>query len=676
MKKSIGVISSRSGMAKFYAQLLKGLFGDMADIYVYNLEEGTIRNLRECDLYLNTSTSYDLMHNSWARSYFPPSYWVVQSAITFTKKAVEILQSYPEGTRAMLVNQSQHMAMESISQLYHLGISNIEFFPYSPEMDSVPDVDLAFAPGEADLAPPGVTVVDLGSRHLTANTICEIALKLGNSFFLESQKFSDYTAALAEVDYSLQKISYNSLTIENKLEIILNALDAGIVCVDESGTVTLINRSARELLCVSRSQVLGRPAAQVLPELSFDAGQALPPRLLNVRGLELGVTVTPLHIGQRSLGAFAMLQRFQEAEDRQITLRLQKTPKSHQARYTFADIVGSSPAIRKAREIARRMAAGSVSVMVSGESGTGKELFAQAIHNASARKNGPFIAVNCAALTETLLESELFGYAEGAFTGAKKGGKPGLFECAHQGSLFLDEIETMSPALQAKLLRVLQEREVVRIGSIDPIPVDVRILSSTNEDLLSRVQQGSFRRDLYYRLNVIPLHIPALRERREDILLLAETFCRQLGADFTISGRAQAALVQHRWPGNVRELRNCMEYLLHMGRSVADLEDLPEQFHVRRFAPPAGEDELLPQEWSVMRVLGELYPQRRGLGRVGIVRACADQGVPISEHEVRLALQTLEAGGWLSVGRGRGGTRLSDAGYRHYRELLNQRTDC
>lgn len=350
--------------------------------------------------------------------------------------------------------------------------------------------------------------------------------------------------------------------------------------------------------------------------------------------------------------------------------------KMYAAQYHFDDIITNNQKMLNLKHLGQTIARSDASVLIQGESGTGKELFAQAIHNASARKNGPFIAVNCAALTETLLESELFGYAEGAFTGAKKGGKPGLFECAHQGSLFLDEIETMSPALQAKLLRVLQEREVVRIGSIDPIPVDVRILSSTNEDLLSRVQQGSFRRDLYYRLNVIPLHIPALRERREDILLLAETFCRQLGADFTISGRAQAALVQHRWPGNVRELRNCMEYLLHMGRSVADLEDLPEQFHVRRFAPPAGEDELLPQEWSVMRVLGELYPQRRGLGRVGIVRACADQGVPISEHEVRLALQTLEAGGWLSVGRGRGGTRLSDAGYRHYRELLNQRTDC
>ena len=157
------------------------------------------------------------------------------------------------------------------------------------------------------------------------------------------------------------------------------------------------------------------------------------------------------------------------------------------------------------------MAASSAAILISGESGTGKELFAHAIHAASARRKEPFVAINCAAIPDSLLESQLFGYEEGSFTGAKKGGRPGLFECAHQGTLFLDEIETMSPALQAKLLRVLQEREVVRIGSIDPIPINVRILSSTNEDLLERVQKGSFRRDLYYRLNVIPLHIPALR---------------------------------------------------------------------------------------------------------------------------------------------------------------------
>lgn len=671
MKKSIGIISQRRGMARFYAQLLTGLFGDMADIYLYNLEDETIRNMRECDLYLSSFTSYDLMRNNWARPFLPPIHRVVQSAITFTRQAVDILKTYPDGTKAILVNQSQHMAMESIAQLYHLGISNIEFYPYSPEMDTVPNAQVAFAPGEAELAPPGIPLVELGARWLTANTICEIALKLGNSFFLESQKFHDYTASLAEVDYSLQAISSNSLTTENKLEMILNSLDSGIVCVDEAGTITLINRSARSLLSVSRSNTLGLPAEQVLPELSFSTDHTLPPQLVSIRGQELGVTVTPLQIKDKSLGAFVTLQRFQETEARQITLRLQKTPKNHHARYTFSDIVGKSPAICKAREIARRMAGNNASVMIDGESGTGKELFAQAIHNASPRKDGPFIAVNCAALTETLLESELFGYAEGAFTGAKKGGKPGLFECAHQGTLFLDEIETMSPALQAKLLRVLQEREVVRIGSIDPIPINVRILSSTNEDLLDRVQRGSFRRDLYYRLNVIPLHIPALRERKEDILLLADTFCSQFQAEFTMSDRARAALVQHRWPGNIRELRNCIEYLQHMGLRTVDLEDLPETFHVLRSVPPAPSgQEMLPQEWHVMQILGELYPLRRGLGRQGIVHACANRGMAISEHEVRLALNAFMQHGWLIVNRGRCGTQLSESGYQHYQEIL------
>ena len=159
MKKSIGVITLRSGMAVFYGQLLTRLFGDIADIYVYNMEEKTIQSLRACDLYLNASTSYDLMRNDWAKAYLPPSYQMVNSDITFTRQAVDLLKSYPSGTRAILVNQNQHMAMESISQLYHLGISNIEFFPYSPESDQIPDVKLAFAPGEADLCPAPKTRV-------------------------------------------------------------------------------------------------------------------------------------------------------------------------------------------------------------------------------------------------------------------------------------------------------------------------------------------------------------------------------------------------------------------------------------------------------------------------------------------------------------------------------------
>lgn len=686
MKKKIGVITRNTAMADFYREQLESLFGDIAEIYAYSLQNRSVCQMILCDLYLISVTSYDIMRDEWARQYLPPDDKTIFSHVTFTKSAIDLLKTYPEGTKALLINQTQHMAIESITQLYHLGIYNIEFFPFYPESTSAPDVDLAFTPGEPDMFRPGDLnalppaihqVIDLGCRIFTANTISEIALKLGNSFFLESQKFANYLNSLSTIDYSLQKISYNNLTIENKLEIILNSLDAGIVCVDETETVTFINRAARKMLCVSRSEVLGKPVAQAVPHLPLDdSTQTGKPRLLRIRGINFSVVTTPLHIRDQHLGFFFALTPFEEDENRQTSLRLQMTAKSHKARYTFEDILGKSPAICKAKEIAQRMAANDAYVLIEGESGTGKELFAQAIHNASPRCDGPFVAVNCAALTESLLESELFGYVEGAFTGAKKGGKPGLFECAHRGTLFLDEIETMSPALQAKLLRVLQEKEVVRIGSGEPIPVNVRVLSSTNEDLFRRTQEGSFRRDLYYRLNVIPLHIPTLWERRSDILLLVEHFQHQFDTDFVLTDRARAAFLQHRWQGNVRELRNCVEYLQYMGLHIVDYEDLPEQFHPHGtvLSPPeeeSGQSGLGLQERWVLQVLGDLYVQHRGIGRQGLVKACLARGFAISEHEVRIALRTLQEKNYISVSRGRGGTSLSEAGFLCYRQLVH-----
>lgn len=668
MKKTLGIISKSKSMADFYARLLDALFSGMAEVYVSSLEDGSVRKLRNCDLYLVSVTSYDLIYHSWAKDLLPPEARTVQASVTYTREAVEILRAYPEGTKALLLNQTRHMSMESISQLYHLGISNIEFLPWYPGAERPPDVSIIFTPGEAELAPPDSTVVDLGPRWLTANTVCEIALRLGNPLFLESREFTAYTAALAGVDYSLQTLSYNSLTMECKLELILNALDAGIVCMDEEGRVTLVNRAAEAQLCSRAEDLLGRPGAETLPALSFSGG----PRLVNILGRDFSVTTAPLYIRERPLGTFAVLRPFQEVEEQQTTLRLQKASKSHYAKYTFQDIEGASPAIRKTREIARRVAGSSASVMLDGESGTGKELFAQAIHNASPRRDRPFIAVNCAALSETLLESELFGYEEGAFTGAKKGGRAGLFECAHQGTLFLDEIETISPAFQAKLLRVLQEQEVVRIGSVNPIPVDVRVLSATNENLSERVRLGSFRRDLYYRLNVIPLHIPALRERREDILLLADSFRRQFHASFTLSRPVQEALLRHKWIGNIRELRNCVEYLHHMGLEEVTLEDLPEQFRSLTSSERKRKTDVSSREWAIWQVLGRLYPQGRGIGRQGLVRACKSLGVPLSEHEVREELRRLLNQGWLTVAQGRSGTRLTESGYAHYLELLER----
>lgn len=268
---------------------------------------------------------------------------------------------------------------------------------------------------------------------------------------------------------------------------------------------------------------------------------------------------------------------------------------------------------------------------------------------------------------EELLESERFGYEEGAFTGARKGGKPGLFEFAHGGTLFLDEVEGMSTALQCKLLRVLQEREIMRVGGNRIISVDVRIVAATNEDLERRVEEGSFRRDLYYRLNTLPVLIPPLREREGDLLLLIDHFCRNIGASFTLSPELERLLLAHQWRGNIRELRNVVEYFSYLGHTVVGVEELPPTFHyLPAAAPPA---ELLaladcPREDSrfVLERLYEADQEGRSLGREAILAAAREAGLPCSQQEVRRILAGLDRAGLVRVSRGRGGTRLTPAG--------------
>ena len=259
------------------------------------------------------------------------------------------------------------------------------------------------------------------------------------------------------------------------------------------------------------------------------------------------------------------------------------------ARYTLADICGHSPALVQARELARRAAQAECSVLLLGESGTGKELFAQAIHQASLRQAGPFVPIDCAAIPRDLLEAELFGYAPGAFSGAAQAGKPGKFELAHGGTVFLDEIGEMPLEMQAKLLRVLQEHQVVRLGGLAPVPVDFTAIAATNRVLEAMASQGQFRHDLLYRLDVVRITIPPLRERPEDIRPLVEEYwarkSRERGKEIRLSEAALRLLEQYSWPGNVREVVNVVERLLVSATTfVIEPEDLPLSLRPARAA--------------------------------------------------------------------------------------------
>lgn len=368
----------------------------------------------------------------------------------------------------------------------------------------------------------------------------------------------------------------------NRFLVLLDNLRDGVLSIDAEGRVTSINKVAREAYgCTGASGVsgaLGTPGASPAADLSglpLDA-LGLPDRgiLDCLSGRELvdakREVATP---GGGRLQFFVIRRPIRDGEGRIIGAvevardmrEIRKLARSitEPAQVTFGDIVGQHPAIGFAISFARRVAMTDSIIAIRGESGTGKELFARAIHTASGRQ-GPFVPVNCAALPEQLLESELFGYEAGAFTGGRREGKPGLFETARGGTVLLDEIGDMPLASQAKMLRVMQEGSVRRVGGTAEVPVDVRIVTATNRTLERLVEEGRFRQDLYYRINVLPIHIPPLKERPEDIAVLAEHFLLGLAARLggpvrSLSPGALARLAGHHWPGNVRELKNVVE---------------------------------------------------------------------------------------------------------------------
>ncbi|MDI6823637.1 MAG: sigma 54-interacting transcriptional regulator [Bacillota bacterium] len=383
----------------------------------------------------------------------------------------------------------------------------------------------------------------------------------------------------------------------DQLRGVVEAVREGIIAVDAQGKVICCNRAAAAILRLGDVDPVGRQLPEFLPHapmldiLSTGTGYVnrevtIPSPAGTLRHMSTG---TPLLSNGSVVGAVALLKSLEEVHQMAYDLS------EGQPDQPIDHILGVAPSLQQAKQLALRAASGSATVLLLGESGTGKELFARAIHYHSPRGTRPFVAVNCAAVPEDLLESELFGYEEGAFTGARKGGKPGKFELAHGGTLFLDEVADCSLRLQAKLLRALDRGEVQRVGGTRVLTVDVRVVAATNKDLEEMVRQGEFREDLYFRLNVIPIQIPPLRERRTDVLPLFRHFLQKhaLNMHHTVpdlAGETARLLEQYWWPGNVRELENVAQYVLHACRGkVVEPQHLPPRLlhSLQPAEPPA-----------------------------------------------------------------------------------------
>lgn len=722
MRKTIAVVALDPLAGASYQNEVRSLFGDYADVVGYSVRDGSATGrLPRADLFAISTDAYGSSEE--VGRHVPIDCEVMSIEVSFRISSLEQLWEVPAGTKALFVNMTQAMAREAVTQLAALGVNHIQFIPFYPGAVLTEAVELAVTPGEKRYVPePVKQVMDLGQRSCTSGMMIEIALRLGLEHLLETEPFQRYFQSIATSNYSFDQMFARSRNLESQFHILMEILDEGLVGVNATGEVFACNKKACHIARVSEQFVIGRKGEDVFPFIPFYTAMKdrtkVPARVVKLFGANISIAVMPVLRKEECIGAFATLQRFNELESRQNELRSQLLQKGHYAKYTFDDVIGESEAICRTKEILGRMAATESPVLIVGETGTGKELMAHAVHQASRRAEGPFIAINVAAMPENLLESELFGYEEGAFTGAKKGGRPGLFEFAHGGTLFLDEVEGMSLSMQVKLLRVLQEREVMRVGGSSIVRVDVRIVAATNESLEEKVEDGSFRRDLYYRLNALTVVIPPLRERGNDIFLLLEHFKKELNGGFELSEKTGEFLRRYPWPGNIRELHNAAEYFNYTGKQVVELEDLPptmsrvradvkealtEKIRVmvkasgveesaaaedvagaEELAGPMREQDLAAPKgveaanagvtdtgtanvdsslyWLVLE---QLYlASERGIfvGREKILQSAKERYLPASQKQVRDILKELACQGLAVTGRGRGGSRITGRG--------------
>lgn len=662
MMRRIAIVTdyADSSLGKFLESNLAEVFSGFAATFVYSFEKLQDGDVVEADAVLAMLPAKALE----LRRYIKDNRAVVVIQRTLREEAVFRLLEIPKGSKVLVVNDTQETTLETVSLLYRLGFDHLELVPYLDNC-SLAEVNIAITPGESEKVPQGIAkIIDLGHRCLDLSTILQIMNRLGVEDREIDKRLIQYGENIVTLDGGIKK-SYKDLYLKKvALDTVVDLSTEGVLFLDRAGKVLLCNKSLQKML------------GFFLPDEKF-SDAVLPPQVQDLLQQVKGKDEILQHHGRSLIVNRECVQyfgemagtyfKFQEVTyikqlEESLSRRLQE--KGLQARYDFTDILTKSGKVEKILQRAAMMAASDLTVLITGESGTGKELLAQSIHNHSPRAKQPFVALNCAAMPEALLESELFGYEAGAFTGASKDGKAGLFEQANNGTVFLDEIGDMPHTLQARLLRVLQERQVMRIGSHRLINVNIRVVAATNRDLKQNLAAGEFRSDLYYRLNVLPLMMPPLRERKEDIMILFSHFLQQHGrSDLIISKVAADRLCSYEWPGNIRELANAAAYLSFLpGQNVEEF-DLPHYITAEIFDDERARlGDRYGAAVAALEILQDLQKTNHGAGRKQLEELLKERKIFLPEGEVRRLLKLLAEAGLIVSCVGRGGSKITEKG--------------
>lgn len=660
--KKIVILGYTPVRLDFYRRLLAELLPGEVQIETTLLSE-LQGSILDADLAVLTSPYF----TPYIKQHLPHVSSVVLAYYTLEKEDLRRIQQMERsGPLSVVGDGSLVDSNRKMMLLEKLGIRRSSMSVWYPGTETKKLCRNVVLFGQASVPEPEEHVLlHIEQSCFSVSTILEIFCGLGMPELATGAAFGQYYQRMCT-----QMLLDPTTLADFHEELLAELVHEGLLLLSGNNVIEYCDRYVENVVGLPQENLIGKNLLDIFPALSAflsEGVEGFQERVITFRGRQYIININTISRHQERIG-YVRISNYWEQENRQNNLRRQLMRKRHVAKYTFDNIMGESEALTVTKKIAQRIAGSKANVLITGESGVGKELFAQAIHNGSDRCQKPFVAVNCGAFVETLLESELFGYESGAFTGARKEGKPGLFEQAHTGTLFLDEIGDMPLHLQVRLLRVLQEREITRVGGDTVIPVDVRIIAATNKDLRKMIQTGEFRSDLYYRLNVLSLDIPPLRERRADVLCLFQALKEDNGYEFSLAPETEEVLNTYPFYGNVRELANCVEYLANLGVPEILPQDLPAYIRhdcraERSACHTAGilrEDAL---ERQMLQAIRQFNSTGLGAGRRTIREELHRRGCPVSESAVRDGIERLCRQGLITVSRGRRGIELTEQGY-------------
>ncbi|MBP1926309.1 transcriptional regulator with PAS, ATPase and Fis domain [Sedimentibacter acidaminivorans] len=579
------------------------------------------------------------------------------------KQKLYEISNIPSNTNVLIINDTYETSVQTLCSLYELGMGHINLVPFDPSDADNPqykDFKICITPNEVHLVPEYIQkTINIGYREISFETLMRLMIRLELDFELTNRNLVRHIKSIAEPNIYIYNNYLNNFVKNYVFDSVINDSPTALIITNEKYHILFSNNKAKEMFNLkSKSAVI--PLSNIMESDKFAEIQeeTMPKDGIIFNGIQYFIEKKPIMLIDEIMGYHIILQNEKDIRDIEINAKKMLEKKGLVAKYNFSDIIHVSRKMKECINTAKTVALTDHTVLITGESGTGKELMAQSIHNYSDRKNMSFVAINCAAIPESLLESELFGYESGSFTGAKRNGKLGLFEQANGGSIFLDEIGDISPNLQSRLLRVLQERQIMRIGSNRMISIDTRILAATNKDLLSEVEKGNFRRDLFYRLNVISICIEPLRNRREDILPLISSF---LGAKYNhLNDSNKNLLYTYSWPGNIRELENTAIHYNTLSTLPKYLLNTPiTPLTINNTDKPA---DSVCIEMEILKIIMENSQCFHGIGRLQINNYLKSLQIKIGDANLRNILQNLQERDLITIGKGRNGTKITKLG--------------